>query len=260
MLLNKDIISNHIRDFYPNMPIFIYNSTDSTNTRAKELADGGYEGDAVFIANEQTAGRGRIGRRFISEGGKGLYLSILLGKEKSKASGVAITTYMAVMASRVLEELTALDPKIKWVNDIFIGSKKLSGILTEGKTNSETGSLDYTVCGIGINILSQCFDDEVRKIATSIEDETGEKTDANVLASKIIKEFFDNLHLVGSLAIADEYRRRSFIIGKCVDVVKPNETYKATVLKITDDCALLIKKENGEEEILFTGEISIKPN
>ena len=257
-MLDQRLLESKVNKIDGNIKTFIYISTDSTNTRAKKLANNGYAGDAVFIANEQTRGRGRIGRSFISEDSKGLYLSILLGRKKSQAAGVFVTTYMAVIASRVVERLTALSPSIKWVNDIFVNGKKLSGILTEGKTDPSTGKFEYTVCGIGINVLSQDFDDEVRSIATSIEAECGKKVDISLLASEIIEEFFKNLHLIGSKEISEEYKNRSFIIGKTVDVIKASETYPATVVDITDDCELLIETADGRREILFTGEVSIK--
>ena len=240
------------------MPIIIYKTTDSTNTRAKEYAENGYGGNAVFIATEQTAGRGRMGRSFISEDGKGLYLSILLGKESANASGLAITTYMATVACRVLERLTSVKVSIKWVNDLYAGGKKLSGILTEGKINPTDGALNYAVCGIGINLYKQEFDGEVKKIATTVEDETGERADVSLLAAELISEFFTHLPLVGSEETAKEYKSRSFLIGKEVRVIKANQEYDAIVLDVTDDCELLVRTPDGNTEALFTGEVSLK--
>lgn len=257
MRLSKRKVKAKIGDLCSKMPIFFYNSIDSTNTRAKELANLGYEGDAVFIARHQTAGRGRMGRHFISDKGKGLYLSILLGKDKSSKTGLAVTTYMAVIASRVLEKHTHIIPKIKWVNDVYANGKKLCGILTEGKTDENSSSLVYTVCGIGINLRRQKFDSEVKNIATTVEDVTGEKADINLLASEIIKEFFSNLHLIGSYDIANEYKERSLLIGKEVKVIKLSATYKATVVNITNNCELVLRLEDGTEEILSTGEVSV---
>ena len=95
------------------LPIIVYKTIGSTNTQAKLSADNGQYKSAVFIASEQTAGRGRLGRSFISEGGKGLYLSILLGGPLEPDLAVSLTTYMAVIASRCIESLTATEPKIK---------------------------------------------------------------------------------------------------------------------------------------------------
>lgn len=258
MRLKRRVLRRKLGKLYYKMPICIYKLTDSTNTRAKLLADGGFNGSAVFLADEQSNGRGRMDRRFISEKNKGLYLSILLSKDAARKSGIAITTYMAVIASRVIENLTPMSPQIKWVNDIYVGGKKLAGILTEGKTNPDTVELEYAICGIGVNILKQDFDTDVKRIATSIEDECGVRLDVNLLASEIITEFFSNLDLVGSEQISKEYKERSFLIGKSVDVIKLSETYTATVLDITDDCSLRVKREDGSVEMLSTGEVSIR--
>ena len=258
MHLNKSIIKSYIGDLFPDLPIILYKTIDSTNTRAKEYAEQNLAENAVFIASEQTAGRGRLGRQFISESDAGLYLSILLDKDSAKKSGLAITTYMATIASRVVERLTNLKADIKWVNDIYVRGKKLAGILTEGRIDPTDGSLDYAVCGIGINLYKQTFDSEVRKIATTVEDESGKKTDVNELAAELIKEFFNDLRLVGSKEIAKEYKNRSVIIGKDVKVIKADREYDATVLDITDNCELLIKAADGNTETLFTGEVSLK--
>ena len=173
---------------------------------------------------------------------------------------MAITTYMAVIACRALERLAPVKPKIKWVNDIYLSGKKLSGILTEGRINPSDGTLDYAVCGIGINLLKQDFDDDVRKIATTLEDESGEKIDINLLVAELLREFFSNLPLVGTKEIAKEYKSRSLLIGKGVKVIKAGYEYDATVLDITRECELLVKTSDGSEELLFTGEVSLKLN
>ena len=260
MSLNEKDIRSILGDLHTDLSIILYKTTDSTNTRAKEHVESGCTGNAVFIASKQTAGRGRLGRSFISDGEKGLYLSILLGKDAARSSGLAITTYMAVVACRVIERLAAVKPEIKWVNDIYLGGKKLSGILTEGRINPIDGTLDYAVCGIGINLYKQDFDDDVRRIATTLEDVSGERVDINLLTAELLREFFKDIHLVGSKAIADEYKSRSFLIGKAVRVIKAGSEYDATVLDVTDSCELLIETADGNKELLFTGEVSLKLN
>ena len=258
MRLNEKDIISRLGDLHTNLPITLYKITDSTNTRAKEYAESECCSNAVFIASEQTAGRGRLGRSFISDEEKGLYLSILLGKDAAKVSGLFITTYMAVIACRVVERLASVTPQIKWVNDIYLNGKKLSGILTEGRINPSDGTLDYAVCGIGINLYKQDFDEDVRKIATTLEDASGEMIDINLLVAELLREFFQTLPLVGSKEIAKEYKERSFLIGKDVKVIKAGCEYDATVLDITDECELLVKDADGNTELLFTGEVSLK--
>ena len=258
MSLKERRIKRKIGALSKDLPIIVYKSIDSTNTQAKLSADSGQYKDAVFVASAQTAGRGRLGRSFISEGGKGLYLSILLGGPFAPDFAVSLTTYMAVIAARCIERLTGTNPQIKWVNDIYLGGKKLAGILTEGKADENGESLSYAVVGIGINLLKQEFDSEVKSIATTLEDECGKKVDVNTLAAIIVKEFFENIPLAGTTEIAKEYKSRSFLIGERVNVIKPTETYEALVTDITDKCELVLKLDDGKTEILSTGEVSVR--
>ena len=260
MPLKERRIKRKIGALSKDLPIIVYKTIDSTNTQAKLSAENGQYKDAVFIASEQTAGRGRLGRSFISEGGKGLYLSILLGGPFAPDFAVSLTTYMAVIAARCIERLTGTNPQIKWVNDLYLGGKKLAGILTEGKADESGEALSYAVVGIGINLLKQEFDSEVKSIATTLEDECGQKVDLNTLAAMIVKEFFENLPLLlaGSTEIAKEYKSRSFLIGERVNVIKPTETYEALVTDITDKCELVLKLDDGKTEILSTGEVSVR--
>ena len=136
--------------------------------------------------------------------------------------------------------------------------KKLAGILTEGKGKCE-GVLSYAIVGIGINLLKQEFPEEVKDIATTVEDECGKDVDINLLTARIVKKFFDNLNLVGTKELAEEYKSRCFLIGCDVTVIKPTANYPATVKDITDRCELIITLPDGNEEILSTGEVSIRP-
>ena len=258
MSLKERRIKRKIGALSKDLPIIVYKTIDSTNTQAKLSAESGQYKDAVFAASEQTAGRGRLGRSFISEGGKGLYLSILLGGPFAPDSAVSLTTYMAVIASRCIERLTGTNPKIKWVNDVYLGGKKLAGILTEGKADESGEALSYAVVGIGINLLKQEFDSEVKSIATTLEDECGKRVDVSTLAAMIVKEFFENIPLAGTTEIAKEYKSRSFLIGERVNVIKPTETYEALVTNITDKCELVLKLDDGKTEMLSTGEVSVR--
>ena len=242
------------------MSINVYKKIDSTNTQAKLHTERGRCGNAIFVASEQTAGRGRLGRSFVSNKNKGLYLSILLNEKLPPEFATALTTYMAVVASRAIFSLSGVTPDIKWVNDLYLGGKKCAGILTEGKASESGDTLDYAVVGIGINLCKQDFPDEVKAIATTLEDECKKRVNRCDLAALIVKEFFENLHLVGSPEIADEYKSRSFLIGKQVTVIKPTLKYAATVKDITDKCELLLTLEDGTEEILSTGEVSVRHN
>lgn len=257
MSLNEANIKSLLGDLSTDMQLLVYKTIGSTNTEAKKLGNENTVKRAILISGEQTAGRGRLSRSFASNDGKGLYLSILLGEELPADFATSLTTYMAVVASRSIDSLSGLTTSIKWVNDIYSGGKKLAGILTEGKGKCG-GVLSYAVVGIGVNLLKQNFPEDVKNIATTVEDECGKIIDVNELAALIIKSFFENLHLVGTKELADEYRARSFLIGAKVNVIKPTETYEATVTGITDKCELILSLANGDEEILSTGEVSVR--
>ena len=258
MTLCKKQIEAGIGDLASKLSITVYKTIDSTNTQAKLAAEDPECKSGIFVACEQTAGRGRLGRSFTSNSGKGLYLSILIKEELPAEFATALTTYMAVIASRVLEDVAGLNTRIKWVNDLYSSGKKLAGILTEGKAKCE-GVLSYAIVGIGINLLKQDFPEDVKDIATTVEDECGREVDVNLITARLVKEFFDNLNLVGTKEFAEEYKSRCFLIGCDVTVIKPTVSYPATVKDITDKCELIITLTDGSEEILSTGEVSVRP-
>lgn len=252
MLSKEKIIDELNKLGVPPIEIHFYECTDSTNTRAKEWAKYSAEKrPAVFIANEQSAGRGRRGRSFVSEKGAGIYISILTYPEESGADATATTARAAVTLAKATESLSDCDIKIKWVNDLYLGGKKLAGILTEGEMD-KNGKIAYQVVGMGINVYKNAISDEISDIATSIEDETGRVIDRSKLAAAIIK-----YHLYYNGDFYTEYKSRSFIIGKRVTVMKLSESYEAKVVDIDSDFSLIIERD-GKQERLFTGEISIK--
>ena len=154
---------------------------DSTNRYLKELAATGAPEGTVVIANKQSAGRGRLGRSFFSPEEKGIYMSILLRPEIELERAVLITSMAAVAVARAVERVSTIPAQIKWVNDIFINRKKVCGILTEAGINTEKGSLDYAVLGIGVNVGSMEFPAELKEIATSVSNECGKEVSKNDL-------------------------------------------------------------------------------
>lgn len=251
-MLKKEKIIEHLREIGIDPPkILFYDEIDSTNTRAREYAEAteGRE-TVVFIANSQTAGRGRRGRSFVSNEGAGIYISILTYPTEDGFDATRTTAEAAVALARAVEELCDCDVKIKWVNDLFLGGKKLAGILTEGKVE-DNGKISYSVVGMGINIYKNAISDEISTIATSIESELNYAPDRSRLAAVIIKEFLNRGDCYA------EYKARSVVIDREVAVVKLTESYPARVIDINPDYSLLIDRD-GVEERLFTGEISLR--
>ncbi len=233
--------------------ILFYDCTDSTNTRAKEYAKEhpNDKSTVIFIANEQTAGRGRRGRSFVSQKNAGIYLTILSYPHKEGFDATAITAKAAVCISRAIESVCDCKIGIKWVNDLYLGGKKLAGILTECEMTND-GKIAYQVVGMGINVYKNAISNEISDIATSLDDECNCAPDRSTLAARIIKEFLCNNN-----DFYTEYKNRSFIIGKNVTVMKLTESYEAKIFDINPDFSLQIE-HNGIQERLFTGEISLK--
>ena len=142
---------------YP-APIYLYDTLESSNRTAKLLAlDGAPHGTLVLTAH-QSAGRGRLGRRFESPAGKGVYCSVLLRPEMPAANAQTATISAAVAVCRAVKKLCGLELAIKWVNDLYYQGKKVCGILTEAGTDLESGQLEWLVVGIGLNLTSTAAD------------------------------------------------------------------------------------------------------
>lgn len=252
--LDKEKIKAHLDAAGVRYPqIILYSLTDSTNVRATHLAEGSGD-DAIIIAEAQTAGKGRRGRSFLSRGGVGIYISFLTHPMAKPEDAVGITAYAAVKLCHAVESLTEERFGIKWVNDLYLKGKKVAGILTEGAFD-EHGGLRYAICGIGVNVLENDFG-ELSEIAGSIEELTGKRLDRNLLTARIISAFLSDFGDFRRDGIIDEYINRSFLVGKNVTVRKVSESYPARVVGIDRDYSLILDRD-GEQERLFTGEVSV---
>lgn len=234
-------------------PIFVYEEICSTNdaARAHALAGGG---SAVFIAERQTAGRGRRGRSFSSPAGGGIYMSLLVFPSHGAEGGVLLTTGAAVAMCRAVRDAAGLLPEIKWVNDLKLGGKKLCGILTEGELDPVKGGFRYAVIGVGINV--RAVPPEVADIATALDTHAAQPVDRNLLAARMIARILESLSEDAAAQI-EAYRALCPIVGREVTVMRGEECFAATVERIEDDGALRLLKD-GETLLLSSGEISIR--
>lgn len=235
-------------------------SVGSTNTIAKEMAAKGAPEGTVIIALEQTGGRGRLGRSFYSPKGSGIYLSVILRPKLSVEDTLLITTCAAVAVTRAIEKVAAVEAAIKWVNDIYVAEKKVCGILTEASLDFESGGLEYAIVGIGINIYSAGFPDEIKDIAGSIfSEKPKDKPVSSMLVAELLNNISDMTDSITDKKYLDEYRKRSFLIGKEIYVLKGNDKIKARALDIDDKARLLVEYEDHTREALLSGEVSVRP-
>ena len=235
--------------------VIYYDTVGSTNTEAKLMAIDGIP--TLLVAEEQTGGRGRTGKSFLCPRGDGVYMSLLIYPKLSAREALGITAYTAVVARRAIERVCGVSAGIKWVNDLYLGGKKVAGILTEGRADAESGMLDFAVVGIGINLHESDLG-ELNEIATSIEGEGGTPTDRITLITEIIAEFFACFDDIGTREIAAEYARHSVIEGRRITVTKGDTVTDATALAVGEDLRLLIRTDDGRELWLDSGDVSLK--
>ena len=237
----------------------VYECVSSTNTLLKEAAESGAPHGTVIVAREQTGGRGRMGRSFHSPRGTGLYLSILVRPELAADDVLLITPLTAVALCQALEGAGCHVPQIKWVNDIYVGEKKAAGILVEGAVTPD-GKIGYAVVGIGINLYSPDggFPDDISRIACGAFDGTETKIDGNRLVSDIIDNFLSLFNALPHRGFMDEYRRRSYLLGKPVTVTRGDSEFVGIAAEIDDSARLSVDCEDGIRRTFDSGEARVR--
>ncbi len=233
---------------------------DSTNRYVKEIAVNGALDGTVVIAEKQSAGRGRFGRKFFSPEEKGIYMSILLRPELELQQAVLITSMAAVAVARAIEKVSGISAQIKWVNDIFLNKKKVCGILTEAGINPENQTLDYVVLGIGVNVESMEFPEDLKEIATSVCNECGFFVEKEKLIEEILKELKQWYPTLWDGSFLEESKARSILLGKeirVIDALAEGGSYSAKAVDL-DAMGHLIIERDGRTEVLNSGEVSIR--
>lgn len=235
---------------------------DSTNTECKRQAMAGAPHGLAVLSEEQTGGRGRLGRSFQSPKGCGLYLSLLLRPNLPPQEVVDFTAWVAVAVCDGIEAACGVRPQIKWTNDIVLGGKKLCGILTELGLESETNSLQYLVTGIGINVnhTPEDFDEEVRSIATSLSMYLGKPVRRAALAVEILKAL-DRMYAGfphNKQEYLGRYRSDCLTVGKDVQLITPVSRQEARALSIDDEFRLVVELPDGTQKALSAGEVSVR--
>ncbi len=247
-----DILKNRIKPKKIRVPakVYYFRETESTNKEAK-LATG-VPDRSLFIAEEQTGGRGRLGRAWSSPAGCGIWASIYLKPQKE--SDISQLTLLAGLAvCRVIE-----NSKIKWPNDVLLDDKKVCGVLCEAVMDGERVS--RVIVGIGINVNTESFDDELSDKATSVYIETGKKVSRERLLNNVLKEFFDiyDEFIKGGFAgFRDEYKKKCATLFRDVIVIKNGENVRARAVDITENGELVVEI-NNTREIVNAGEVSVR--
>lgn len=256
-VLSKSVVHTQLHE----KPVFleVYQQVGSTNDEAKKIVNDRFAGKGILLAEEQTNGRGRLGRQFYSPAGSGLYMSLIYPNNQ-KANAASVTTVAAVAVCKAIEKLTHKKPAIKWVNDIFLEGRKICGILTEGVINFETGKIDSIIVGIGLNVTEAAtVPEDFHSIIGSVYPlEETNTVMRNQFASEIINQLdymYQNLDQNNYL---DDYRERCFVLGQPVTFTERQIMQKGIARSIDDEGGLVVELESGEWKTLRYGEISIQ--
>lgn len=243
------------------IPVRYYDTVTSTNEKAKELVISEGLETGLVIANCQTGGRGRLGRTFVSPAGAGIYMSLIARPDFDMSRSVLVTTAAAVAVAKALEELYDLRPQIKWVNDVYLDGRKITGILTEALTDFESGQIDRIIVGIGIN----CFESKAAEEAADAYGFIGGDISRAKIAAKVTDIFAPMLRGLDSGDFIDDYRKLCFVTGRDVLVYKAGtlgrddaRPLRARAVGIDDDGGLIIEHD-GVRETLTSGEVSVRP-
>ncbi|MDE5984490.1 MAG: biotin--[acetyl-CoA-carboxylase] ligase [Eubacterium sp.] len=248
-LISAQSISANMKN---NIEVFYYSTTDSTNNCCKRILADGKQGEFLTVADKQTAGRGRQGKSFYSPPTTGIYFSLVIRPQTSLQNAVTATTAAAVAVCRAIERLTDKKPKIKWVNDVYLDGKKICGILTEAMTNFEDGTVDSVIIGIGVNINTSDFPDNVEGAGC---------LNVNISRSRLIGAIADELlDIAGGdyKSFIDYYRSHSLVIGEKIKFIQNGKVTPAIAVAIDETGGLEVELENGENITLRSGEISIR--
>lgn len=245
----------------PDLTVEVRPVVTSTNDPLRTMAEAGAPEGRVMVAAEQTAGRGRRGHSFYSPPDSGLYLSLLLRPRLSAREALSLTTCAAAAVALAIEECAGTAAEIKWVNDVFCRGKKVCGILTEAALDLESGGLQYAIVGIGVNLFPPAggFPAELADIVGAVFAEKPRGLECrSQLAGAILNHFFAFYRDIARVPFFEEYRKRSFLLGREIEVLEGDRVRPALALDLERDFSLRVREADGRERALSSGEVRVK--
>lgn len=254
-----DYLEALLEGVFPNLQVFFFEELPSTSTAAKELAQRGYPEGTMVVAEKQTAGRGRLKRQWFSESGKSLTFSLVLRPSIVPESCPALGLLVALVLSLALEKL-GFTPRLKWPNDVYLGGRKVAGVLLE--SSLEMDRVEWVVVGVGVNVNEEAFPPEIQARATSLFLQGGRTLPRwQVLQAflGVLAEEYPRFVQEGSFAPwLSAYAARFFLLGQVVEVVYGEKRFQGTVVAVDEHGALWLEKEGRRVSFRF-GELSLPP-
>ena len=258
-LMNKVELESIRNTTWAGQEIYYYDVTDSTNIRAKELAEEGHPGGTLVVADRQEAGRGRRGRSWDSPPGTGIFMTLLLKPEMNPNHASMLTLVAAMAVARAISKCANTEALIKWPNDIVIGGKKICGILTE--MSAQFDFINHIVIGIGINVHNEHFPEEIAETAGSIFLQTGKRIRRAELIEQILEQFehyyaifMETEDLSG---LVKEYNSILVNMNKSVRVLDPKEPFEGKAMGITKKGELIVDTWESRK-MVSSGEVSVR--
>lgn len=237
-----------------------FDETDSTNIRARKLAEEGAPHGTLVVADSQSAGKGRRGRAWTSPKGVGIWMSLVLRPPIRPADASMLTLVAGMAVVKGVRKSTGLKAMIKWPNDAILSGKKICGILTEMST--EEDSIRYVITGIGINVNVSSFPEEIAEKATSLKEELGEAVKRSLVIAAVaeaFEEFYDSFLKTHDMScLMEDYNKALVNRNRQVTVLDPRGRYQGRALGIDPEGSLLVQRKDGTVESVISGEVSVR--
>jgi BirA family transcriptional regulator, biotin operon repressor / biotin---[acetyl-CoA-carboxylase] ligase len=257
-ILSPKLLSHQLSGCAFGKRIYHFLKIDSTNSVAMQLGEGGEPHGAVVLAEEQTVGRGRAGRSWLSEKSRGIYATMLLRPQISPAHAPLLTLVAGLAARDAVADETGLEPDIRWPNDLLLGGKKFSGILTEMR--AEPDRVHYAVVGIGINVNQERMPAELAGLATSLRLETGKahsRIDLLIRLLKRLEHYYNQFITEGSKPIVQRFCAvSSYAKGKRVRISTAREVFTGVTAGLEPSGVLRVKRADGKVELILSGDVA----
>ena len=240
--------------------VLYFDTIDSTNTKAQELAEKGYPSGTLVVADKQESGKGRRGRSWVSPSGTGIFMTLMIKPDINPNNASMLTLVAALAVAKAITSVTGEKAMIKWPNDIVVNGKKVCGILTE--MNAQFDYINHIVVGIGINVHNESFPEEISQMASSLMIEAGGKRfhRAQIIAETMsyFEQYYDTFLKTQDLsALVREYDELLVNMNKAVRVLDPKEPFDGKAMGITPKGELIVDTWESRK-LVSSGEVSVR--
>ena len=255
-VLMSSLITYGLETEWAGRHVFCYESVDSTNRVLKTMAADGADHGTLVVANEQTGGRGRRGRGWLTPKDTSIAMSLLLRPEIPPAKVALLSLAASVAVAKGIRQVTGLEAGIKWPNDIVVNGKKVCGILLE--MDADEQNVHYIVAGVGINVHLMDIPEEIRATATSLDLELGHPCSRVEIVKAVMRATEETEKLLKDGSFMSVYESLSVTLGHPVSVQAVGETFTGTAEQIREDGVLMVRTESGAVREVMAGDVSVR--